>query len=157
MGHTLVRGDTLKELLRRLNPAVPSSVLPVLAGLTWGAVGVMLLSRSLGWFMPADRNGAFWIALVVGVIMAAGMIPGMFRKIVTKNLTRLSERPDRACIFSVFAWRSWLMVAVMSIGGVLLRQSGVPRLALAGPYLGMGLCLLSGSVRYFHHVYLESR
>ncbi len=147
----------MKELLRRFNPAVPSSVLPVLAGMTWGAVGVMLLTRSLGWFMPAERSGAFWIALIVGLIMAGGMIPGMFRNIVTKNLARLSERPDRACLFSVFAWRSWLMVTVMSVGGVLLRHSGVPRLALAGPYLGMGLCLLSGSVRYFRHVYLENR
>lgn len=147
----------MKELLRRLNPVVPKSVLPVLAGLTWGAVGVMLLSRSLGWFMPADRNGAFWIALVVGIIMAAGMIPSMFRTIVVKNLARLRERPDRACLFSVFAWRSWALVAVMSIGGIFLRHSGIPRLALAGPYLGMGLCLLSGSMRYFRHVYLDSR
>ena len=42
----------------------------------------------------------------------------------------------------------WILVAVMSIGGVTLRKSGVPRMFLAGPYLGMGLCLLSGAMLY---------
>jgi len=141
----------MSEMLHRFNPAIPSSRLPLLAGMIWGAVGTMLLWRSLGWFLPAEKTGLFWGTLVVGLVMAGGMIPGMFPKIVRKNLARLSERPTQACLFSVFAWRSWLLVSVMSIGGVVLRHSEIPRLYLAGPYLGMGLCLLSGSLMYFRH------
>jgi len=147
----------MKDLLHRLNPAVPKSVLPVIAGVAWGAVGIMLLTRSSIWFLPAERNMAFWISLAVGLAMAAGMIPGMFLGIVRKNLARLTSRPDRACLFSAFAWRSWVMVVVMSVGGGMLRRSDAPRMALAGPYLGMSLCLLAGSWLYLRHVVVRQR
>ena len=136
------------EILRRLNPVVPRSVLPLLAGSTWGAVGVMLLVRSGGWFTTEPVERGWWLAIAVGLTMAGLMIPGMFLPIVRKNLARLQLRPDRACLFSMFAWRSWILVVIMSVAGVTLRRSGVPRLYLAGPYLGMGLCLLSGAILY---------
>jgi len=137
----------MTDILHRLNPAVPRRVLAPIAAFTWGAVGAMLVTRAVIWFSGDFGRGAL-ISLAVGLIMAGGMIPGMFVKIVNKNLARLALRPDRACLFSVFAWRSWVLVVIMSVGGVMLRKSGVPRLYLAGPYFGMGLCLLSGAVLY---------
>ncbi len=134
-------------ILHRLNPAVPRRTLAPVAAVIWGAVGVMLLTRAVIWFRGDFGRGAL-ISLAVGLIMAGGMIPGMFVKIVRKNLARLALRPERACLFSVFAWRSWVMVAIMSFGGILLRHSDLPRLYLAGPYFGMGLCLLSGALLY---------
>jgi hypothetical protein len=80
--------------------------------------------------------------------MAAILIPKAFDPLVAKNLARLAGRPDPACVFSTFPWRSWAMVTVMSVGGVLLRHSSVPRLLLAAPYLGMGLCLGAGALLY---------
>jgi hypothetical protein len=145
----------MTEILHRLNPAVPRGVLAPLAALMWGAVGLMLVTRAVIWF-SAGFDRAALISLAVGLIMAGGMIPGMFVKIVRKNLARLALRPDRACLFSVFGWRSWFLVIVMSVGGVALRKSGVPRMFLAGPYLGMGLCLLSGAALYLASMRLKS-
>lgn len=138
--------------LQRWNPAVPRWLLPLLAGVVWAAVGVMLVSRSVRWFAAAEPGTLFWISLAVGVVMAAGMIPGMFLKLARKNLERMRARPERACLFSIFAWRSWGIALVMSVLGGTLRRSGIQPLYLAGPYLGMGLCLLSGGVYYLRHV-----
>lgn len=137
----------MTEILHRLNPAVPRRVFAPLAAMIWGAVGVMLVTRAVIWFR-GDFGLWALISLAVGLIMAGGMIPGMFVKIVRKNLARLALRPDRSCVFSVFAWRSWILASIMSFGGVALRHSDIPRLYLAGPYFGMGLCLLSGALLY---------
>jgi hypothetical protein len=137
----------MTEILHRLNPAVSRRVFAPLAAFIWGAVGVMLLTRAVIWF-SGDFSRWALVSLAVGLIMAGGMIPGMFMKIVRKNLARIALRPERSCLFSVFAWRSWLLVGLMSFGGIALRHSSVPRLYLAGPYFGMGLCLLSGALLY---------
>jgi len=39
----------MTELIKKLNPAVPRGVLPVLAGTVWGLVGLMLCVRAAGW------------------------------------------------------------------------------------------------------------
>lgn len=137
----------MRDLLRRLNPAVPRRALPLVAGVLWGMVGLMLLTRATIWLL-GSRPLPGLAAAAVGILMAAVLIPRAFRPLVTKNLRRLAGRPDPACVFSTFAWRSWAMVMVMSVGGVLLRHSDVPRLLLAAPYLGMGLSLGAGSLLY---------
>ncbi|MDO9172323.1 MAG: hypothetical protein Q7W29_10895 [bacterium] len=137
----------MSELLRRLNPAVPRRALPLFAGVLWGMVALMLMTRATIWLLGAQPLPGL-AAAAAGVLMAALLIPRAFRPLVAKNLRRLADRPDPACVFSAFAWRSWAMVTVMSVGGVLLRQSGLPRLLLATPYLGMGLCLGAGSLIY---------
>lgn len=139
----------MRGLLRRLNPAVPRRALPLIAGVLWGMVALMLMTRATIWLLGA-RPLPGLAAAAVGVLMAALLIPRAFRPLVAKNLRRLADRPDPACVFSTFAWRSWAMVTVMSVGGVLLRQSSLPRLLLAAPYLGMGLCLGAGSLIYLH-------
>ena len=133
---------------RRWTPAVPRAALPPLAGVVWSAVGLMLLARAVVWMLRAEMGWPVWAALAVGLVMAGGMIPGMFLKLARKNLARMHARPDRACLFGIFAWRSWGIAVVMSVLGGTLRRSGLNPLWLAGPYLGMGLCLLSGGLVY---------
>ena len=138
----------MMTLLKRLNPAVPSGVLPVLAGTVWGLVGAMLWVRAVGWLTTATLpSGA--LAVAAGLVLGTVMIRTSFIPLVRKNLLRLAQRPPRACLFSMFAWRSWAIAVVMSVGGVLVRHSDAPRLPLAAMYVGMGLSLLGGSYLYF--------
>ncbi len=138
----------MTELIKKLNPAVPRGVLPVLAGTVWGLVGLMLCVRAAGWLSIAPLpSGA--LAVAVGLVLAAVMIRMSFVPLVRKNLVRLAQRPARTCLFSMFAWRSWAIALVMSVGGVVIRHSSAPKLPLAAMYVGMGLSLLAGSVLYF--------
>jgi hypothetical protein len=140
----------MRELLHRLNPAVPRRALPLIAATLWGLVGLMLLTRATIWLLGA-RPLPGLAAAAAGILMAVLLIPRAFKPLVAKNLRRLAVRPDPACAFSTFAWRSWAMVLLMSVGGVLLRHSDAPRLLLAAPYLGMGLCLGAGALLYLRH------
>ncbi len=145
----------MSDLLNRLNPAVPRRALPLFAATVWGLVALMLLTRATIWLLGA-RPLPGLAAAAVGFLMAALLIPRAFNPLVAKNLRRLAGRPDPACVFSTFPWRSWAMVLVMSVGGVLLRHSHLPRLLLAAPYLGMGLCLGAGSLLYVRRRALPS-
>jgi len=138
----------MMKLIKKLNPVVPSGVLPVLAGTVWGLVGLMLCVRAGGWLSTAARSAGA-LALGAGLVLATVMIRRIFMPLVRKNLVRLTQRPARACLFSMFAWRSWAIALVMSIGGVIVRHSSVPKLPLAAMYVGMGLSLLAGSLLYF--------
>ena len=138
----------MTELLRKLNPVVPRGILPILAGTVWGLVGIMLLVRAGGWLATASLPmGA--LTVVTGLVFGTVMIRKAFMPLVHKNLARLAQRPPRACLFSMFAWRSWAIALVMSIGGVFIRHSSAPRLPLAAMYTGMGLSLFAGAVMYF--------
>ncbi|MBU1675169.1 hypothetical protein KKA85_05255, partial [bacterium] len=117
-------------------------------GVVWGLVAAMLFVRAGGWLLASPLPTAV-LAGAAGAAMGAYLIPRTFMPLVRKNLARLTARPARACLFSMFAWRSWFMALVMSIGGVALRYSPTPRPLLAAMYVGMGLCLGSGAVLYF--------
>ena len=59
-----------------------------------------------------------------------------------------AERPDPACVFSIYPRRSWVLVVVMFVGGVTLRQLPIPRPILMAPYFAMGICLIGGALVY---------
>jgi hypothetical protein len=137
----------LNPTLQKFSPAVPRKVLRPLAGIIWGLVGIMLLVRTTIWLLTNPLQPSL-IALAVGLAMAAFMLPKVFRKIALKNIARLAERPDPACVFSVYPRRSWLLVALMFIGGITIRHSPIPRPYLRAPYFAMGICLLGGAMVY---------
>ncbi|MBC8424207.1 hypothetical protein H8E07_08805 [bacterium] len=136
------------ELLRRLNPAVPRRVLSILAGVAWGGVSIMLFVRAGSWLADTPEATAT-LAVAAGAAMGVFLVRRAFLPLVRKNLARLALRPDRACLFSMFAWSSWGIALVMSVGGVLLRNSAAPRPPLAAVYIGMGMCLGTGAFLYF--------
>jgi len=133
-------------VLERLNPAVPRRHLALIAGAMWGAVGVMLLIRAgfwLGGLAPARALPLGLAGLALGLLL----LRTSFRRLVRRNLDRLDDRPERACLFSAFPWRSWLMALLMSLMGVTLRRN-VPSVWLVAPYLAMGVCLGWGGGAY---------
>ena len=126
---------------------MPRRVLPAVAGGVWFAVAAILLTRAVVWLLGARPLPAL-AAAAGGALMAWFLVPRAFVPLVEKNLRRLAALPARTCVFSTLALRSWILVALMIVGGITLRRSAIPRLALAVPYLGMGLCLGAGAVTY---------
>jgi hypothetical protein len=54
----------------------------------------------------------------------------------------------KRCIFAFISWKSYLLVVLMALLGVLLRHSSLPRQYLAIIYIGIGLALVLSSIRY---------
>ncbi|MBI5623842.1 MAG: hypothetical protein HY924_08695 [Elusimicrobia bacterium] len=119
-----------------------------LAGALWFAVGLGLASAGVSWLAPLPLVEALRLAFL-GLFLAWGMHLALFRRIRDRNIERIQGLPESVCLFAFQAWRSWLLVLVMMLLGVLLRHSPLPREILAVLYLMMGGALALSSFRYF--------
>jgi hypothetical protein len=136
-----------ENLGKRLKPGVPRPWLLAIAGVMWAAVGVMLWHLAWRWLKGLSVPVAAGIA-------AAGLVAGVvvykfgFSKIVGKNIRRISDKPEKPCVFAFQAWKSYLLIAVMIALGVTMRHSAMPRGDLAFIYSTIGTALMFGSTGY---------
>jgi len=130
-----------------MKPAVDKNILIFLSGFMWVAVGTMLLYLSYSWLNASHAQNSFLFA-GVGVTAALVIHHFGFLKIVDKNLGRILPLEGKQCVFSFMPWKSYVLVAVMIIMGVLLRHSPLPKPYLSVLYIGIGLSLILSSVRY---------
>lgn len=131
----------------RFKPAVDRSVLLLLAGLVWVCVGAMLLRFSYSWLRVSQEGVSLGLA-GAGVLLALVIHHFGFLRVVDKNLGRLLPMEGKKCLFSFMSWKSYLIVSVMVMMGMLLRHSPIPKGYLSILYTGIGLALILSSVRY---------
>jgi hypothetical protein len=134
-----------------MKPALPKPWLLALAGIMWTAVGLMLCRFAFIWLTHAPS----WASAGLGLagIAAAAPIYGLgFRKLARRNVERIRQLPERPCLFSFLAWKSYAVVAVMITGGVLLRHSAIPKPTLAVLYAAIGGGLFLSSFLYYGHL-----
>ncbi|MBN2013479.1 hypothetical protein JW960_29380 [candidate division KSB1 bacterium] len=137
----------MSKSLEKIKPVVNKNVLIFLSGLVWIAVGTMLVLLSYTWLHRSPNKHSMQFA-EAGVLAAMLIHHFGFLKIVDKNLGRLLPMEGKKCVFSFMTWKSYIMVAVMSTMGALLRQSRVPKPYLSIVYIGIGLSLILSSFRY---------
>jgi hypothetical protein len=117
------------------------------AGVMWIAVGIMLVIRAGSWIFGINLTTAS--ALVI-----AGMLVGLlfywkiFSAVTDKYIGRINFLPEKAFIWACFAPRSWLLITAMSVMGVFLRNSSIPKLFLIVPYLMMAFGLVAGGFKF---------
>lgn len=134
-----------------LKPALPRRWLPALAGLMWTAVGLMLGRYAFVWLAQSFS----WLHVGLGLagIAAAAVIYRLgFRRLARKNIERIRQLNDPACVFAFLEWKSYAIVAVMITSGVLLRQSAIPKPYLAVLYAGIGGGLFLSSFVYYRQL-----
>lgn len=139
---TILQNDTLLVQRRWLY---------LLAGLLWGAVGVMLCVRAWNWLTPEALSKAVPLELV-GIVAGVLIYRFMFSKIADKNIKRIRRLRERESILAFQAARSYLLIAFMMSLGIALRHSAIPKPYLAVMYTGIGLGLLLASLRYYRHI-----
>lgn len=139
------------NLQHRLKPALPRPWLLALAGLMWTAVGVMLSRYAFVWLAHPPS----WTNVALGLVGIAAAVPIYrlgFRQLARKNIERIRQLNDRACLFAFLAWKSYAIVAVMITGGILLRHSAIPKPYLAILYAAIGGGLFLSSFVYHGHL-----
>lgn len=119
--------------MRRLTPRAGERVQLFSAAAMWAIGSAILLIRGIGFLHDSWFAALIALAVVLGVLKAHLLLDRVARKAVV----RIRER-GRACYFGFFSWKSWLFVALMMGGGILLRNSGLPRDLLAVLYVGVG-------------------
>lgn len=104
----------------------------------WSIGAAILLIRGVGYL-----QGRYWHAWVLALAVVLGVAKSrlLLDRVARKGVARIHER-GRACYFGFFSWKSWLFVATMMGGGILLRHSGLRPGILAVIYIGVGTALL---------------
>ena len=131
--------------LERWKPRAAGRTQLLLAGALWTAVGALLLGFGALWTIEAFGSRAGALAAALGVL--AGLLKGRFvlDRAAARITERIAARGDGRCAGGFLSWRSWLLVALMSGAGRLLRGGLLPH-AVVGPlYTAIGAGLLFSS------------
>jgi len=140
----------------KYKPAVTKNILLLIAGIVWEGVGVMLLILAFSWLRKASGINTYPHAFA-GILLALLVHHFGFLKIVDKNLNRILQMDRKKCFFSFIPYRSYLIIIVMVITGILLRHSTIPKYDLAILYIGIGLAMILSSVRYIRFFFRETK
>jgi hypothetical protein len=134
--------------IKQFNPAVDKSILILMAGLMWCAVGIMLVRYSVFWLsIYSPREQIFFYS--AGFLAAMPIHHFGFIKIATKNINRILALREKTNPFAFMSWKSYLIVLVMVSMGIALRHSVLPKKYLSILYNGIGLALLLSGIKYF--------
>jgi hypothetical protein len=139
--------------IEKWKPGVPKSVLLLIGGIMWIMVGIMLNGLAYSWLRTERRDYAL-LATVVGFFCSLVIHHFGFLRIVDRNLDRILPMEGRRCIFSFMPWKSYILIGIMIVLGLLLRHSAIPKLYLAVLYTGIGTALILSSVRYLRYLIL---
>ena len=128
----------------RVKPAAPAKTHLLLAAAMWSAVGGTLCAVGALWAIDVRTPATMWllaIAAAVGWLKARLALEPAARRIVG----RIRARGDGRCLGGFLSVPTWLLVAVMAVGGRLLR-GGVLSSHLVGLlYVVVGVALLVAS------------
>jgi hypothetical protein len=132
----------------KFTPSVKTSNLFIIAGIVWFAVGIMLCNFAYHWM--THYEGKYTLPIVVGgLVLAVVFALFKFKHFADKNIKRLSAKAEKSCVFSFMSWQTYIIVAFMMTGGILLRHSSLPKEYLSILYIGIGGALALSSLRYF--------
>jgi hypothetical protein len=132
------------DLLARLKPKASQRARLFLAAATWTVVGLVLFIAGARWSLGAD---AALHPLLFAAAVAAGLAKAVLflRHAAARVIRRILRSGDDRCIGGFFSWRTWMLVAIMIIGGGLLRRSGLSAPLLGLVYAAIGTALLAAS------------
>ena len=137
--------------LSRLKPDVPKCWLFAASGVMWSVVGLVMCATGAGWLVAEGVVRAIGFELA-GLALAVVAFRWGFGSIARKNIQRLRQLPDRGCFFAFQAWKSYLIIGVMIVMGLVLRHSAIPKHVLAIPYTAIGGALCVASSYYYRHL-----
>jgi hypothetical protein len=141
---------------KKWTPGVPKSILLFIAGIVWIVAGIMLNRLAYSWLVVEKTDHAV-IAAFTGFTCSLFIHHFGFLRIVDRNLDRILPMVDRRCVFSFMPLKSYVLIVIMIVMGMLLRHSPIPKLYLSVLYIGIGMALILSSVRYLRHLILTLR
>ena len=130
-----------KKTLLRYKPGVSVRTHLFLAAFIWSVVGFFLLTFGLGLTLVPGR---IWFA-VAGLVLGTVKTFFILDRVARKNMKRIREFKDKACIGSVYSWKTWLLVAAMILLGRYLRTSVLPGQVVGLLYTAVGWALMLAS------------
>ncbi len=134
-------------------PAVNKRILLLISGMLWSGAGLFLvISAFTRWSGVLERNQLILVA-IIGLVLGLLISLFGFSKIVRKNIGRICQYPDQACVFAFQEWKSYLLIAVMITMGIMLRHlSFLDAWMLTVVYIAIGWALFLSSIGYYRYL-----
>lgn len=138
-----------ESLVRRLTPKGSVRVQLHLAAMMW-LVGASILG--IRGFMYLSKS--HWAAWLVALALVLGVVKGhlLLDRVARNGVAHILARGSGRCLFGFFSWKSWLLVALMMGGGIVLRNSGVAPDILGVLYAAVATALVYGDITYWRAV-----
>jgi hypothetical protein len=130
-----------KEFLTRFKPGAAISTHLMLAALIWTVVGFFL---SINGFFLISMAERFWL-VALGVVLGTAKGVFVLDRVARKNIKRILEFQDKACIGSVYSYKTWLLVIMMIVLGRFLRKTVLPGEVVGVIYMAVGWGLMLSS------------
>lgn len=133
---------------------IATEKLLLVAGIVWMIAGINIANIGIGAYLT-EAGWVFWVSLVGTLIIFILFHIFIFTKMVGKHANRIrGYEEDKTHIWKFFDKKGYIIMAIMMIGGIGLRMSGlIPEWFIAFFYTGLGLALfvagLSFVIRYF--------
>jgi hypothetical protein len=139
--------------IEKWKPGVPKSVLLFLAGIMWIMVGIMLNGLAYSWLRAENLDNVL-LASIIGFVCSLIIHHFGFLRIVDRNLARILPMEGKKCVFAFMPLKSYILIIIMVLFGVLLRHSAIPKLYVSVLYTGIGTALILSSIRYLRYLIL---
>jgi hypothetical protein len=137
----------LYSSIKKIYPAVDRKFLIIFAGLIWAVVGLFLCKLAIKWISTSQDIHSVWL-IVSGVILSLLIHHLGFLRLVKQNTKRILSLEDKTCIFAFQPVRSYFIILIMVIMGMILRHSPIPKPYLSIIYIGFGGAMFLSGLRY---------
>jgi hypothetical protein len=141
--HWLIEKDEMdfKQFLVRYKPGASISTHLMLGALIWSLVGFFLMTN--GYLLTSFAEQSWLIFLGLGLGTAKGLF--ILDRVARKNIKRIHSFEPKACIGSVYSYKTWLLVIMMIVLGRTLRMTILPGEVVGVIYLAVGWGLMLSS------------
>lgn len=136
----------MKKIARLLKPGASRKTHLLTAALIWSAAGLLLMGRGIA-MHGLDSLLPLFLAVAVGTGKALLILD----RAAAKNIRRIKEFQDGACLGGVYSWKMWLLIGGMILFGRALRLSGVAPGYVGLLYVAVGWALLFASRKLWQH------
>jgi hypothetical protein len=131
----------LKNILQQYKPGVSVRTHLLLGGLIWSLVGFFLLTNG---FVLVSLQDHLWYGLA-GMVLGSAKSFFILDRVARKNLRRIKDFEEKACIGSVYSWKTWFLVLAMIGLGRFLRTTVLPGEVVGFIYTAVGWPLMLSS------------
>jgi len=130
-----------KEFLIRYKPGASISTHLMFGALIWSVVGFFLMANGFFLTSLAGRSWLIFLGLILGT--AKGLF--VLDRVARKNIKRIRGFEPKACIGSVYSYKTWLLVIMMIVLGRTLRMTVLPGEVVGVIYIAVGWGLMLSS------------
>lgn len=130
-----------KERFKKYKPGVNNSTHLILAALFWTTIGTVLFMRGLYLLESFD---SVWMVIPAACL---GWLKSRFilDKTARKNIDRILKLQDGACLGAVFSVKTWGLVLMMSLLGVIIRHAPISQQIVGFLCIIIGFSLIFSS------------